>query len=198
VGTHLQPTLRVAEAPLACSSTTREAAMKNESELEKANTETATVNEALALEVVEWIERCAHESQFDVVRERVAKTPTSTTDSAAIALSDGIVEIIFEMSMARIKSHVKLNDDEIMLLKDYLAAIPGNDIRIEVYNPVEGEEVVRMTRFHHVPRDKRIHIERIMEEISKITAQRVVTKEQTRQLHTQHEILRKVIAELGG
>jgi hypothetical protein len=117
------------------------------------------VNEDLIVEVVTWIEKVAHDGDHMALAERLTAHLRSTSDGWQVYYGrfddEGIIEVAFDMPMKRIAADVGLNPDGVAALKELLATIPADgQIVVQVYARGD-EEVVRIRRFHYVPRERR-------------------------------------------
>lgn len=134
------------------------------------------VNEELVLDLISWLEKAAEVSDHVVVGEKLKRGLPTTSDAWMVSYGrleeKGIIEVIFDMPVKKIAAHVGLNDDEVAEMKHLLGAAAQNgEIAVEMYMRGEGErkeDVVRLRRFHYVPRDRRNAIHEIQERMAQM------------------------------
>jgi hypothetical protein len=113
----------------------------------------SVVNELLALEVVEWLEKLARGSNpFDIL-SRMAKKEHLTTEAQSLDFSrlpsEGIIDVQYRLPKSAIQRYVKLTDEEFDTVKEYIGTIPeAHRFKIEVSHEEIGDKTEDVIVIH--------------------------------------------------
>jgi hypothetical protein len=113
-----------------------------------------------AKEVVEWLEQVAHTSDHGAVAHAFVNGLKRTCKAFTIDYSQveqtGCSILSFMLPVADLKADTGLTDAEMAIVKEFIEAIPQDNVCVEIQD-VEGfGEVVVLHRYCYIPKEERV------------------------------------------
>ncbi len=116
-------------------------------------------DENYVLELVDWLERAAHHSDFEEIMKRFREGLPTTCRAVGVnvqgLLTNGPLEIVFKIPISEFQRATRISNAELTKVKEYLATIPDSDVTVMTGTDSEIGEVIVLTQSYWVPSDQR-------------------------------------------
>jgi hypothetical protein len=113
-------------------------------------------NEALVVEVVEWLETAAHNTDLERIARRIKerKPPFVVFRFVAHFVEGEItgIEYVVAHPVKDFQTDVGLTDQDMQLLREFVPTTPNTAIKIEFEMSGDGREMLCLSQVNYVPR----------------------------------------------